>query len=82
MLLCETKVSDKKTVGLERLTTHMIHHGYSKVDNMCINKKGNVDYKAGDGTRYILKQWFLGRECDVKNEREVLEAVRKPCKNT
>lgn len=76
LLLCETKVSDKKTAGLERLTTHIIHHGYSKVDSMWMNREGEWITKAGDGTRYILKQWFLGRECDVKKEREVLEAVR------
>lgn len=76
LLLCEAEVSDKKSVGLERLTTHIIHHGYPKVDSMWMNRDGEWITKANDGTRYILKQWFLGRECDVKKEREVLDAVR------
>ena len=29
-----------------------------------------------DGTRYMLKHWFGGRECDVRREGDVLEAVR------
>lgn len=29
-----------------------------------------------DGTKYVLKSWFGGRECDVRNTTEILTAVR------
>ena len=28
------------------------------------------------GSRYMLKKWFSGRECDVKKEFEILQASR------
>ena len=76
LLLCEAGVSDKKAPALECLTTHLVHHGYPRVDSMFLNREGEWITKAEDGTRYILKRWFNGRECDVKKDSEVLEAVR------
>lgn len=76
LLLCEAGVSDKKAPALECLTTHLIHHGYPRVDSMFLNREGEWITKAEDGTRYILKRWFNGRECDVKKDSEVLEVVR------
>lgn len=76
LLLCEAGVSDKKAPALECLTTHLIHHGYPRVDSMFLNREGEWITKAEDGSRYILKCWFNGRECDVKKDSEVLEAVR------
>lgn len=29
-----------------------------------------------DGTKYVLKKWHAGRECDVRNTAEILTAVR------
>ena len=76
LLLKETVDSEKKISMLEELTTQMIHRGYERVDNMFINKEGNFVSMSEDGTRYVLKKWYLGRECDVKRETEVLEATR------
>lgn len=76
LLLKETVDSEKKIPALEALTTQMINRGYERVDNMFINKEGNFVSEAEDGTRYVLKRWYLGRECDVKRETEVLEATR------
>lgn len=76
LLLCEAGISDKKAPVLECLTTHLIHHGYPRVDSMFLNREGEWITKAEDGSRYILKRWFNGHECDVKKDSEVLEAVR------
>ena len=69
-------MSDKKVPVLEALTTHLTHHGYPRVDTIFLNKEGEFITKAEDGTRYVLKRWFSGRECDVKKEQEVLESVK------
>lgn len=61
---------------LERLTTHIAAEGYQRVDSMLRNKEGEFISKSEDGIRYVLKKWFIGRECDVKREAEVLESVR------
>lgn len=76
LLLCEAAVSDKKAPALECLTTHLAHHGYLRVDSMFLNQEGEWITKTEDGTRYIVKRWFQGRECDVKKDSEVLDAVR------
>lgn len=76
LLLREAAVSDKKVPVLEALTTHLTHHEYPRVDSIFLNKEGEFITKAEDGTRYVLKRWFSGRECDVKKEQEVLESVK------
>lgn len=76
LLLVEATVSDKKLPVLEMLTTQISSRGYDRVDSMFINKEGEFVTEAEDGTRYVLKRWFTGRECDVKREQEILEAVR------
>lgn len=76
LLLMEAAVSGKKAPMLGQLTTHIVNRGYKGVDCMFINKEGEFISKAEDGTRYVLKRWFAGRECDVKKESEALEATR------
>lgn len=76
LLLTEAAVSDHKLPVLEMLLTKISGCGYERVDSIFINKEGELITEAEDGTRYVLKRWFSGRECDVKREQEVLEAVR------
>lgn len=76
LLLMEAAVSEKKAPVLGALTTHIASRGYQRVDSMFINKEGAFISKAEDGTRYVLKRWFAGRECDVKKESEILESAR------
>lgn len=76
LLLTEAAVSDHKLPVLEMLLTKISGCGYERVDSIFINKEGELVTEAEDGTRYVLKCWFSGRECDVKREQEVLEAVR------
>ena len=76
LLLTEAAVSDHKLPVLEMLLTQISGCGYERVDSIFINKEGELITEAEDGTRYVLKRWFSGRECDVKREQEVLEAVR------
>lgn len=61
---------------LGQLLTHIVKRGYKRVDSMFINKEGAFISTAEDGTRYVLKRWFTGRECDIKKESEAVEAAR------
>lgn len=38
--------------------------------------EGNLISIASDGTKYILKDWFLDRECDLRSKNDVFSAVR------
>lgn len=45
-------------------------------DTYIKNQNGQILTMDSDGTGYVLKNWFDGRECEVKNSQEVLAAVR------
>lgn len=45
------------------------------VDQYVRNREGELLTAAGDGTKYILKDWFTDRECNLKDTREILTAV-------
>lgn len=50
--------------------------GFRQVDNFLYNKEGQILTTAADGKKYVMKRWFDGRECDLKNTFQVNEAVR------
>ncbi len=50
-------------------------HGYSNVDEVVENKEGDIVTDDGIGNKWIVKRWYAGRECDIKNMSEVCSAV-------
>ena len=50
-------------------------HGM-KVDTPIFTKAGKLFSVSQDGTKYMLKKWVSGRECEVRRERDVLEAAQ------
>lgn len=59
----------------DRVLNCLLEEGVS-TDTYFKNKNGQILTMDSDGTGYVLKNWFDGRECDVKNSQEVLAAVR------
>lgn len=49
--------------------------GVPSVDQYIRNKEGELLTTAEDGTKYVLKNWFTDRECNLKDSREILSAV-------
>ena len=80
LLLREAGMSGKRIPALYRLCGHLIEQGYIRVDQMVANEDGEYVSTSEDGTRYILKHWFYGRECDIRRNGEVLEAARNLAK--
>lgn len=75
MLLKEAQVSAKRAPLLYVLLQELSEEGYSGTDIPVKNKEGGFVSTSRDGTRYMLKRWFPGRECDVKKEPEILLAA-------
>lgn len=75
-LLQEMRISEKRIPMLFQLGEHLQKHGYADVDYIVKNKEGELFCNAEDGTKYLLKRWFVGKECDVKKENELLTAVK------
>lgn len=76
-LLKEYKGSIKRLEFEEAVLDTMKDAGALRVDQYMRNKEQELLSAAEDGTRYIVKDWFADRECDLKDDREILAAVRQ-----
>lgn len=74
-LIKEMKCSEKRMTVLEWLGAHLQEHKCAQIDRILKNREGALFSATEDGTKYFLKKWFQGRECDVQRERDVLDAV-------
>lgn len=75
LLLREAGISEKRIPVLFELYEYLKQQGYERVDQFVKNKEEEYYSTADDGTKYILKYWFYGRECDVRKNGELIEAV-------
>ena len=75
MLLKETKISGQRAPLLYMVLNCLEERGNVKVDTPMFTRDGELLVDSRDGRRYMLKKWYQGRECDVRQEKEVLRAV-------
>ena len=68
--------SSNRLAFVNRVLYHLREEGFTKVDVVMPNKEGELYCKDWEENRYVVKDWYAGRECDTKNEGEILEAVR------
>lgn len=80
LLLKEAGIAGKRVPLLYKLCENLEKSGYPNVDQIIKNQEEEYISEAEDGTRYMLTRWFNGRECDVRREGEILEAVRNLAK--
>ena len=76
-LLKEYKGSVKRLEFEEQVLAAVNGQSGLKVDQYQRNLEGGLLSVAEDGTKYIVKDWFSDRECNLKDMREVLSAVRQ-----
>lgn len=48
-----------------------------RADRYVRNAEGGLVTAAGDGTRYILKEWFSDRECNIRDSYEVRQSIAR-----
>ncbi len=75
-VLSETKCSKTRLQMLDQLGECLEENGINEIDRIKKNTEGNLCCELEDGTKYYLKQWFQGRECDIKKENEILNATK------
>ncbi|MBD5547858.1 MAG: CotS family spore coat protein [Lachnospiraceae bacterium] len=85
-ILCETKQGililkeyaghREKAVFQNELLTIVKERGFENVESILKNKEQELLTQEQDGTLYILKTYFEGRECNVKDMEECRHAVR------
>ena len=76
LLLQKAAVSERRMEQLEILGSYLIENGCPNIDQSVRNKEGKLVSTAEDGSRYVVKHWFNGRECNVQKDYEVVEAVK------
>ena len=60
----------------EAVTNAVSEAGFNNVDSYVRNQDGELFTVGDDGRKYVMKNWFGGRECDVKSVNDVVGAVR------
>ena len=75
MLLKETGISGRRAPLLYEVLSRIEKRGNIKVDTPVFTKDGKLLVTSGEGTVYMLKKWYPGRECDIRQEGEVLRAA-------
>ena len=73
MLLKETKISERRASLVYIVLSRLELEGKMRVDTPVF--AGRLLVTSRDGTRYMLKRWFTGRECDMKREAEIVSAA-------
>ena len=74
-LLREYRGSVKRLEFEESILEELKERGIRLVDQYVRNRDNGILSSAEDGTKYILKDWFLDRECNLKEPWEILQAV-------
>lgn len=76
LLLKQASLSQEKADVINKIHKEMKEQYGAQSDGLFANKEGNYVSLSEDGTKYYLKKWYKGRECDVKKTAEILEAAR------
>ena len=84
-VLCDTdqglfllKESSRQTARIHTVAeiyTMLKEGGFEMTDYLIPTQAGEYVATAEDGTAYLLKKWYTGRECDIRKEPELKEAA-------
>ena len=55
-------------------------NGFPYVDQVIKNQEGNMLSKDDEENSYLVRNWFLGKECDTRSGEEILECVETMAK--
>lgn len=74
-ILSDYSGSEHKAQFQNRVMRQIRESGYESVDLLLPNQEGELVVKDWEENRYVVKEWYAGRECDTANEQEILRAV-------
>lgn len=79
-LIKELRFSEKRLCVLERISEHLREQGCNHIDWILKTKENELFCVSEEGTKYFLKRWFAGKECDIHREKDVLDATENLAK--
>ncbi len=68
--------NEQKIALQNRILRQVSEDGRVNVEQIIPDKEGSLLVKDNDGISYVLKTWFEGRECNIYERSECVEAVR------
>lgn len=74
-ILSDYNGSEDKALFQNCVVKRIQEGGYEKSDLIFPNKEGKLISRDWEGNKYVVKQWFTGRECDTASESEIMAAV-------
>lgn len=75
LIFKEYQGNEEKLIMQDRLLTHIKKQDKVQVETILPTKEGALFVKDMDGIKYILKTYFEGRECNIYEKTECLQAV-------
>ena len=73
-LMQETRASAGRLVWDHRVSMHLRANGFVKIDAFNLNNEGNISTPGPRGTRYTVKDWYIGNECCLKEKNDIFMA--------
>ena len=73
--LFEYNGTDTRLAFEMKLLLYISEAGFENVDMIYRTKDGELYSKDFQGTKYILKRCFSGKECDIKKNSDIVKAV-------
>ena len=74
-LIKELKSSEKMLPVLYEIQEKLQRQGYENIDILQKNKEEKLYSESEEGIKYIVKQWFHGKESDIHKETDILKSV-------
>ena len=68
--------NEQKIALQDSILRQIGENGGVRAEQIVPNKEGGLLVKDNDGISYVLKTWFEGRECNIYDRAECVEAVR------
>lgn len=75
-IIKEFKGSEKKLIGQRQIQCQLRENSKIRVDCLMENLDGEVVSKDRDGIPYTVRDWYAGRECDVKSEADIMDSMK------
>lgn len=59
----------------EQIKKYLVEQGYPYVDLAVANGQGELLSRDGLGGHWIMRRWYAGKECDIRDAKEVCQAA-------
>lgn len=67
-------MSQNRVLFEDRIKRHIQSGGYKNIDSYVYNVDGEIITQNEDEEKFVVKDWFNGNECNLKNQKEIILA--------